>query len=230
MSKKWHLIFNITVFIVAVTLLIPFSIWASNFLNVKVSNTIHFDVEDIEGNFSYQITGSQDNEHNVAYNPGNIFTASYDEQSDKFILQNSTGDEVTDGQISIPGNGLVFSKDNTVITYTFLFVNSGETDVKISVASNTTSENNLAENSVSTAFKYEIFFSDKEVIQSLPSFSVGTETLSEKSFEVTVNKKNKESNVYSYILFTYQLVLTDLTTNSFSTAISLELNLQSILN
>lgn len=230
MSKKWLLVLNLTVFILVVTLLIPFSMWASNFLNVGVINTIHFDVEDIEGNFSYQISGNQNAENNVIYNPGNIFTASYDDETEKFILQNSAGNEVADGQISIPGNGLIFSKDNTVITYTFLFVNLGDTDVKISVVSNANYENNLAKNNVATAFKYQIYFTDLDIIPSLPSFSSGIESINEKSFEETVNKKNKDTNVYSYILFTYQLVLTDLTTNSFSTAIALELNLQSILD
>jgi hypothetical protein len=229
MSKKWQLLLNLIV-VVFVLAMIPFSIWATSILNSRVSNNIYFDVEDIEGSFSYQITGDSNPDSNVAFSSGNVFTASYNEQDDRYVLQNSLGEEIIDGQISIEGNGLTFSHGNTLITYSFLFINSGETDVALSVLSDPDAESNLIANNVATAFRYELFLSEFDVINQLPSFSAEAIVPVGKSFNALVDKKDETSNAYTYILFTYQLYLTNLSTNSFTTAISLDINLHSVLN
>lgn len=229
MSKKLQLTLNLIVIFIVIAL-IPLSIWATSVLNLSISNTIRFDVEDIEGYLSYQITGDSNPETNFSYAPGNVFTASYNDQEDRYVLQNPNGDEILDGQISLVGNGLTFDHEHTLITYSFLFHNTGEKNVNLSVSSDFDAEINLALNNVATTFKYEMFLSELTIIQQLPTFSENAVTPAEKSFTVVINKKNEISNAYSYILFTYQLDLTNLSTESFTTAISLNINLQSVTN
>jgi len=224
--KKRQLLLSFIVIGMAI-ILIPVSIWAANFLMLGVSNRIIFIVEDIEGIFSYQIAGNAVPEKNILYSPGNIFTASYDDDSDRYILENSMGEEISGGIIiNEPESGLEFDADNMIITYTFTFINLGKNDILLSIASDNTSENNLATNNVQTSYKYEIFDTTSNSVSYIPNYTINAKIPAEKSFETLIQKKDEGTQEYKYIVFSYELKLTNPETEYFSTAFEIEIGLK----
>ncbi|MDD3232019.1 MAG: hypothetical protein PHV79_01895 [Clostridia bacterium] len=224
--KKRQLLLSFIVISMAI-ILIPVSLWAANFLMLGVSNRIIFIVEDIEGVFSYQIAGNAIPGNNISYSPGNIFTASYNELNDRYILENSIGEEISGGiVISKPEGGLNFDVDNMVITYTFSFINLGKNDISISVASDNASENNLAANNVQTSYTYEVFETTNNTVPYIPDYSTSAKIPAGKSFETLIQQKDENSQTYEYIVFSYELKLTNPQAEYFSTTFEIGIDLK----
>lgn len=225
MNKKRQLLLSIAV--ISLTLiLVPVSIWAANFLSIGISNKIMFIVEDIEGIFSYQILGNSDSSKNVEYSPGNVFTANYVDNEDRYVLKNDENEEILDEIVlDKPESGLEFDLENKIITYTFVFINLGQNDVKITVSSDERSENNLRANNVETQYKYQIFYSDIETISQLPILNEDSINPSAKAFETTVSKRTND--IFQYIVFSYEMKLLDSQSEYFKTSFQININLSS---
>ena len=227
MAKKWKV--GLSVLITCLILvLVPIGVIAATNVNQKTSNKVSFVVTDFEGSFYAKFQDSTTTNPTLAH----IFTSQFNDAANDYITTKGNGVTEESGVIKYTMPAVTFNFDNTKVTYTLAFVNSGSKAVTIDFESNGAVEAEFKNAIAKTSIQYEVLTVANSSIENLPEFTTNSVIYDSnsdvKSFNnVTVPQATDTS--YSVIVINYVLEVTPEVTKSFNTNIDLTVNLTTIL-
>ena len=225
MAKKWKV--GLSVLITCLILvLIPIGVIAATNINQKTSNRVSFRVTDFEGTFYAKFQDETTTNPTLAH----VFTSAFNNAQNDYVITKGNGVTEESGVITYTMPAVTFNFDNTKVTYTLAFVNSGSNAVAIDFESDSDVEAEFKNAKAKTSIQYEVLTVANSSIEALPEFTNSAVNLAEdtKQFNnVTIPGSNGVT--YSVIVINYVLEVTPEVTKSFNTNIDLSLNLTTIV-